>query len=124
MAKPSNLKILPQGTNIGPANDLMGIVSCRHGKYYASLVPMCDGGPLTVAIMGPYRTERQADNTAEKWIRLNEKLAKRKQAMKLVNMTTIPPDVRVYITSCISEAIREHGAGEEGKSSSEHSTHE
>jgi hypothetical protein len=93
-------------------SSLASFISNRHGKFYASFVVVdLNGSSPQVTITGPFDTERQAEYWSNKWTRLNDKLLKRGEACRLPNMTSVPPDVRVYITECLQQALLEHGIG-------------
>jgi hypothetical protein len=94
-------------TSLGMANGFYSFVSNRHGKFYASFAPMCDGVVLGVTIMGPYQTERQAQKISDKWTRLNKRQMAAGEALSFANTTTVPQDVRVYITESITAAIKQ-----------------
>jgi hypothetical protein len=74
------------------ANGFQAFVSNRHGKFYASFALMGDDAPQ-VAIMGPYKTEREAKKMVDKWGRLNQRLMDAEQPLQFVDMKTVPADV-------------------------------
>jgi hypothetical protein len=57
--------------------------------------------------MGPYKTEREAKKMVDKWGRLNQRLMDAEQPLQFVDMKTVPADVRVYITECLT-AMSKH----------------
>jgi hypothetical protein len=89
---------------------LLSFISKRYGKFYVSVVAVNEGDTdPAVAIMGPFDREREAEKWAQKWVKVNDKLAKRGEAPSLIDATTVPDDVRTYITQDLRQVIRERG---------------
>jgi hypothetical protein len=95
------------------SNGFQGFVSNRHGKYYTSFVPMNEDIVLGVAIMGPYKTQRKAKKILDKWACLNKRLMDADQELHFVDMTTVPADVRTYITEQLTTVIQQLGFSED-----------
>ena len=93
------------GELLGMANGFHTFISNRRGEYYASFVPVNGGIVLGVAIMGPYKTEREAEKVSDKWRRLNNRLMDDGHGLQFISMKTVPDDVRVYITKAVTEAV-------------------
>ena len=91
------------------SSGIISFVSNRHGKFYGSLAALHgDGTPPTIAIMGPFSTEAEAEKWANKWVRLNGKRMKRGGNVAMPDMKTVPKDVRAYITNDLTNAIAQH----------------
>jgi hypothetical protein len=96
---------LDPNVSLGMGNGFHAFVSNRYGKFYVSFVPVNGDVVLGVAIMGPYKTDRQASKISAKWTRLNKRLMDSGQALNFVDMKTVPDDVRAYISACVTEAV-------------------
>jgi hypothetical protein len=91
-------------------NGLMRVVSKRHGKYYASLVALNGKTAVNIAIVGPFATEREADELADKGVRANQLRTQRGEPILLPDSgDKVPPAVRLYIGRCIAEELAQHG---------------
>jgi hypothetical protein len=62
---------------------------------------------LGMAIMGPYKSEREAEKISRKRTRLYQRQIELNQPLRLVDMPTVPADVRVYIIESVTAAIQQ-----------------
>lgn len=90
---------------------LLTFVSNRHGKFYVALMaaPEESDSDPHMGIAGPFATDEEAEEQADKWTKLNEKRTKEGKSAILPGMDGIPDDVRGYITEGIRKAVRERG---------------
>jgi hypothetical protein len=92
------------------ANTFTTFISNRHGKYYASLVAAnrpCE--VVCFGILGPFNTERGADKWAIKMMKQVDKVMANGGAVAIPDASSVPIDVRHYITTTITDTIRKHG---------------
>jgi hypothetical protein len=91
-------------------------MSNRHGKFYVSIVIMNPEEDPTIAISGPFDTERQADQYLSRWYRAAKKRRLKGQEVLITDTASVPADVRAFITSDLTRAIKQHGTeGLKGK---------
>ena len=91
---------------IGRVTGVQSFISGRHGKFYVALAPLNDREVLGVSIMGPYKTEHEANEDAAKWEQHYAEQMHRGGDLTFTDMTTVPDDVRASITASIIKALR------------------
>jgi hypothetical protein len=86
-------------------------VANRHGKFYVAFIaaPGASGSDQQIGIAGPFATNEEAEELADKWTSLNDKRTKEGEMAILPDMDGIPDDVRLYITEGIRKAVQERG---------------
>ena len=92
-----------------PCNTAVSVISIWHGKFYASGVALSGDEFVSIGIMGPYDTRREAEKWAAQWIKDTEKAMKNGETVHLPDVTSVPADVRAYITTDVKAALRERG---------------
>jgi hypothetical protein len=94
-------------SNDHSASGFYAFVSKRFNKFYASFAPLNGGVVLGVAILGPCKTEREAQDVVDKWTRLNKKRMNAGEALHFVDTKSVPADVRAFITNDVTTAIKQ-----------------